>query len=610
MPRCTNLIYNNITLALVKTNRIHFTPQYSNDGIDYLWTDVTIDVNCILNPEETSYVIEGGAPDPTTGETPTVTMQTIRHYLMQPRFELQFGFADNFLIQSPAAGFSVDPNNGPTPLTCDIMRIDGNKTWHIHYVIKCAIIECPDDNCQNNHVLISNRFSQQQTINREYYTEIVTRGEAYFRVDLLEFSGQVADQFRNKLLPTAPLYFQRESVHFGINTEGNRITYECRDVEKSYDLGDTGQNGGFYEGTYITHVEGVYTLQTIASPNGVATGQAVVTVNVKIWGGRPASNWILTQIAFQLISNKVDLQVQQNQYPRQTSILQDLVNRYVEVTIALWVGPQAGNVAVIKGAPNIASLQNDSIFPDQMGKNPQPWQDKGTRGSSGYYLLSQALMDACQCQNIPQEQIDAVAGVQDVVPQTGGPPIVTVAPALRPGIPLTLTKYSFDNAEFQFSDARISSRYETSMGVIQCPIGIPYNSAATAPPDQQQPGGFPTSVIVNVSNPTTRRIVDWTVERYGHVPNIPAAILSDTNQVLLSQWMTLDAVPVLEDGQTPVFRVTGQYIYAMLVDRTQIPVVPFDEIQWVNYTYGTFKIDTTPGGSNAVHGYIDPPGNV
>lgn len=590
------LIYNGITLALVRTNSVDAEAAFTPDGVDYLWTKYTINISAIFNPQQTAYV-SGNPPVATPGTLPPDTYNAIRHALMQPRQTLQFAsFTKNIISTS-----GVDANNGPTPKRCVINRIDGCQLYHVNYTIEVTLIEC---NNSYNYALISNRYSQSHSINREFYTTINTHGAAYFRTDILVQAGLIADVFRNQLLPLLPYGYQRTNVDFRINTAGNVIEYEVRDEQKPYDLGDTSATGS---GTFVTNADGFYTLQSIsAGPEGMPGQPTLATMNVKLWGGRLANNWTLTQLCFAVISNK--LPIGQNQgWITNFSISQSIVERFVEVTISMRLNQNAGAGAPVIGGVNVGGLKtpDSNVFGNFGGINPSPPYDSGTRGDAKLRLLSSALRDAC---SPLQTDTPTAQGGSSPSINAGPPPQITTTPTNI--LPSKSSYYSSDTQQAPYTSAEINSYYSTNEGVYQASVAGPQSSPSNPTSPVSGSGNTPTSSILNLHLPMSQRRVEWTVERVGDYPKIPSWNSSNVNEKLMRKVINPMDVQLTLDGSTTIYRISGEYTYALINDFNTYGFLVLDVPQWISIPYGQQALPLPSGGSNTsnyvVGGITDP----
>src|SRR5258708_1958872 len=121
------LIYNGLVLSPIKTYSITKIPRYSDDILQYMWTDVIINVGCIYNPGYTSYINNSLVPIPSYA-FPATTDVAIRSFLLQPRKSLYYAETDSPIINIPASDFqnnAIDAQNGPFPQVHNITAIAG-----------------------------------------------------------------------------------------------------------------------------------------------------------------------------------------------------------------------------------------------------------------------------------------------------------------------------------------------------------------------------------------------------------------------------------------------------------------------------------------------------
>lgn len=591
------LKYNGVEINVTKTNNIHSTVISSEDGVDYLYTKHVIDIDGIINPQATSFIGSANFP----GQLPGDTFREIHRFLLEKRKELiwspggtEIAFFRDELI--------TDVNNGPNPLSLTITRATGNKTWYIHYVIEVYTSMC---NREYSSALISNRFGQIHTIDREFYTIIKTSGVAYFRTDILVNTGTVADAFRDQLLPPIPPGFQRQEVNFRVSTRGNMIEYDCTEREKPYDLGNTGANGS---GTFITHADGFYNISTIPgkSEDGTAlpSGQCMATMNVKLWGSKRASNWTLTQIAFMIMGSSNKMQISQRGIAlvHQFSITQSITDRHVDVTLSMRLTSDKNSEF---GTIRTSGLKIDKVFPDFNGINPQPPLADGAKGDANLTLLSSALREACIQ---PTGILNGSGSGAVTMSYQGPPPVVSVQPTQY--IPPSENKYTQQSTQFMYTQSTIDSYYMTKNGVYQAPISGSIQSSSSGGGTSESLAEGKSCSIVNLHVPMTRRVVEWTAERIMVPPELPSPNSKNQNQVLLETTINMAELGVTPDGTTPTFKVTGRYVYAMKKSIVDVPQIAFDVPQYIDYPYGTAYLQLPPkdqnDGGNFRNGIINP----
>ncbi len=100
---------------------------------------------------------------------------------------------------------------------------------------------------------------------------------------------------------------------------------------------------------------------------------------------------------------------------------------------------------------------------------------------------------------------------------------------------------------------------------------------------------------------------DWTVSKLGARPSVPDPIPLDSNWVLLKKLPELQNVTVGPDGITPLYRVSGVYVYGRRTapsntyDASNFPLPLYLEDQYARDIPATLLkkgISDTPGSSS------------
>lgn len=311
--------YNGITLEVVKTNNYEQAAVYSPDGTDYLYTRHTLDVQCVFNPYATAYNNEGNA---TPGTYPALTARNIRQYLLEPRKTLKVSVASDVILNVPwpriAADkydttvgdgdrFTTDSFNGPKPIACTVMRVDGKKSFIVNYRIETYVNECPTQNATiqkavDNPVL-SHRWQSMITVDEQFFTVKVIEGRIKFRTDWLTAEGmqQLADAFREKFFHKIEARFKREQINIYATPDGSELVYQVVDREQAYSLGLT---------SAATKIEAFYTVTAAPPPPAEGQNKGAVpylsgNVAVRIWGRAGQISWNLYKIAIAIASHKL-----------------------------------------------------------------------------------------------------------------------------------------------------------------------------------------------------------------------------------------------------------------------------------------------------------------
>lgn len=300
------LVYNNVRLDLVKLHGWHREAIYN--GNQYLYTRNTISVLASLNPALSNYsrgIQEPAAtsivPPFATGpalntQTPAakpattpynnqsgnfgtnivqvpnlgmVTDESIKHALLQPRQQLIYGLLGYPIVFCPWPGYVTDATGGPLPLKCDVISMQGGKTFIIEYIIQFDINECPRYTDKPGP-LQSHTWSMSHSIDPDCFCVRTITGRAVFLRDVVEkYALQAAagaigggvvpgaitqfpDQFREALLHPIPTNFKREKVEVSLQPDGVTLDYVIVDRELALNINIPN----------VTRVEGSHTITT------------------------------------------------------------------------------------------------------------------------------------------------------------------------------------------------------------------------------------------------------------------------------------------------------------------------------------------------------------
>ena len=234
--------------------------QYSEDGLDYLWHDIIIEAQGIVNPSVIAV---------TLGATVGNSLWALQDALKQPRQELTFDISADRVIQAPprmvagtttqvtmtaiaqalAAGVALpgvlaksDCNGGPFPEELKIIEVQGTHSALIYFRIRCSINLC-------NNIVLANRWSIHHHIDELHYTVRTISGNVTIRRDIgdayaaIQAAGNVAgqpawptfltaDAFRASVIVNCPSNFQRESVDVHQGSDDYTLEYTVIDREK------------------------------------------------------------------------------------------------------------------------------------------------------------------------------------------------------------------------------------------------------------------------------------------------------------------------------------------------------------------------------------------
>lgn len=459
--------YRGIELDVVQTNEFGRKEVMSSDGTTYLYTEWTIDVNCVLNPQATSYIAGavGVSPTQQDGKNSTDTDKAIREWLLQPRGTLSVS-VDGLLLTSPLSGYVVDAANGPIPEICTITSVIGIKTLIVHFRIKTCVNEIGGDSPSNRYILLSHRWKWSASIDKDHLTTRTTEGEAIFRADVLADSGTTPDQYRAFLFPPVPSNFRRTSVEVLEPADGNKVLYRVVDTEHFFNVGTNspstriecyqtvnyqkaglGQAAASGLGSSVAAgaasgavVGGGLALSTggaltpailvgagIGGVGGAAkhllTGAASAltpSINnhifVRVWGNRSSNRRALEDLAFAIALARVG--VPGEGVNTEMILTHDVAGKFVELMLSLRFGAESlslfqNQVTAVRSKFPAIDDTPGLLFQAQ-SNNPGLPNSSGTRGTWRGQLVTQALSNP--------------AAMPPIVPRVGDTLTTDVAP--------------------------------------------------------------------------------------------------------------------------------------------------------------------------------------
>lgn len=109
--------------------------------------------------------------------------------------------------------------------------------------------------------------------------------------------------------------------------------------------------------------------------------------------------------------------------------------------------------------------------------------------------------------------------------------------------------YNEENEQSVITDFHIHHHYERDNHIYM--VGI------------ASPQGFQgnTAAFVQLASPTLLWIADWTGARFLEKPVVPDPTTVNNEWVLMDVWMNPAQIVIGQDGTTPLFRLTGTYIF-------------------------------------------------
>lgn len=251
------VIYNGITLEVVKLVSHKREAVFDKAKINYLYTRHTLVVRAILAPTVSEHYLgtryrpntstlepteftgpiainQGNMANANVGADPVTGLETdnaIRHALMAPRGRLIYAVGGNYLIDSPHKDQACDVTFGPIPLFCHIEKIAGMGSTSVLFGIQTDLSQCPLFEDKFSAVL-SHEYSQQVEIDEQFRTKRTTRGEIRLRADVSASKPCTPDAFREYFALSCPPHYKRDQIRVVQHPDMTRLEYAIVDVEK------------------------------------------------------------------------------------------------------------------------------------------------------------------------------------------------------------------------------------------------------------------------------------------------------------------------------------------------------------------------------------------
>ena len=138
-----------------------------------------------------------------------------------------------------------------------------------------------------------------------------------------------------------------------------------------------------------------------------------------------------------------------------------------------------------------------------------------------------------------------------------------------------------EQSDSMYTDYVIRNRYEKDRHTYMMPIA--------------SPGGFQRSSVafVKLAASTLLWICDWTACRFNKQPDIPDPENRDSNWILLDEHYETAMITIAPDGQTPLYRISGTYVYGHKnPNKKTIRDVDFPRPPWLEDVFNRSMPDT------------------
>jgi hypothetical protein len=287
MPAPTTITYRGVELKIGRVTTFRQRAVYDDTGKNYLYTHFFIVCRCVWNPTATT------SPDPANpfeNALPAVAMTQLRERLLTPRGVLVLQVGDDVLLESPlvdanGARYEMDANNGPAPVSCDVISFHGVKSMVVDFTIETWVSECQSRDGGGVFPapsILAHEWEATEEIDELYMSTRTITGRVIFRTDFLAFSGLGPDDYRQRLFHPIPSRFRRVSQKVTQDSDGTSIRYTVVDEEEPWGIGG---------GTDVLKMEGDYQIgyDWVGPSNPIFMSE----LTLEVWGRRGATNAFL-----------------------------------------------------------------------------------------------------------------------------------------------------------------------------------------------------------------------------------------------------------------------------------------------------------------------------
>jgi len=587
----SDVVYAGIKMPLVKTNSFSQEAIYSEDGIDYLYTRFSLDLQCLLTKDSlqiNSGVLPGGLDI-------NQLIVEVRRVILQPREKFRFSLGHNAsaIVEIGAP----DPAGGPFPKSFDIVEIHGANAAIANFRIEAH----STDGCGDEDDFLSNRFTTSTVYNQDLYATRTVTGKLVLRGK----RDVQPDSFRNLVMPELPHEYRRQSMQFAVNSSGLELGYTIVDQE----VFNIDRISTTSRGTYTESVEKQGT-------------KLYVNVEVSLSAPKNFAKNLLISRAAEIVESRITSQdiILSHQYT------EDMFANAITLSLRAWRVPQG--IGRFKFFLLGATLAKDLPEPDVsitdglpenevlVDKEKTPFNDRGFPSSHSADLsvrnkgILQAIIAAWKepctkrdLQNLQFKPFDEDPPETDLINPHLGIKVVELENIQVPEYHPRFIQ------EPLYTDATIEIDYFTTKRVLQLPI------AQFIPPELDKaidkgPGlAADDTVFVELSRPTMTKTITWTFERVNILPDIPDPIADYVvprtgNKIrgkLLSKTISSIAPELLADGKTKIFRISGTYVYGFnrVLNESEKPLdigrLPWDKnivtdnfVDVINFITGNF----------------------
>jgi hypothetical protein len=528
----TILSYGVITLEDILTKTFSQKPVFTEDGVTYLHDLYEIHVHALLNT----------TLSPSLGDEPPAAIYSrIKGCLSKPRQQLIYSENDVEIIRSPADGVVVDAQTGPEPISFNIVQVSPT-TYLVEFAVK-TWLSCPGDcNGDMTTPILSNRWTESQTIDETHSSKIVRKGRMVFRGDLLSQLPGIAvsaDFYRSVILARCPRRPRMtRTSEYTIQSDGLIIEYQITDTEV-YAVPLRPAVKFEEEYRVATHAGAVFT----------------ESVTVKVWGDNQTAKQDLYLVAAKIVSFRLTqfgffvAKAGAGKAIKDGYFLEKGHQNYVEFHVELMVA------RVVDGRPDItlcgiglgkATDPNFKFNPSPTGTGGSDAfanvPDPGVYGTLTIGILAAVLEDPCLNETILRSssvQSNALTSVDS----DNQPAAITVVATL----PTDPTLFVGDSIT-GYDTVSMDINYESNLHTAQLPLAC---------------GSSTLCSFAVMAAPTITKTVEYRMASFAGQPILPATVSGDPNEILMYTQILPSMADLAPDGKVTKWTVAGRYVYGI-----------------------------------------------
>lgn len=212
-------VYAGVHVQLARTTDLSFVMTREPYGVDAIFTTYDIKVKGFLS------LSEGQFPGANGLSLSTANMiNRVKAVLEKPRQAFEYRIGGEVIVSVPGG---LDADLGPAPYPCRITEQGVNTgTFMVECGVRVSVIDCTPG-CGLNDPVVSLRWTQTETFDQNWNSNLVTDGRVIVRSDLL----RNADNFRSLATPPVLNDYIRTTSRYTLDPSGLKLDFHYEDQE-------------------------------------------------------------------------------------------------------------------------------------------------------------------------------------------------------------------------------------------------------------------------------------------------------------------------------------------------------------------------------------------